>query len=303
MCIPLLEHDIFDEVVIWRLTTIDRPEIVFQVGKAKFFRQKWVKSFEEAFNYHAPTVCFFRGGFQNYCQITKSNPDFFGLKLYLGASFRTTPQYGGIYDKILVESNEHLLSIPNTIPFYKSCNPNIFKPLTPNKNPEFDLCWVSNNTQAKIKGQDFFIDTISKNKYMRKLKIIHIGNKPEIGIEMCKAKGVDNIKFLGYMSRQSINEYLNKSKFGIITSNERDGSPRVSTEVLCSGTPLLLRSSTKLLDYYKENDCVIDFKDDDLINKIREIEYWRTYTDNVIQRIENEDFSIETICQKNIELW
>lgn len=287
--INFLENNLIDNFVIFRLSDIKVDDIIFNINKKQFI-QKWVKSFNEVFNFEKPFISFFRGGFKEYCDITKINSNFFGKKLYLSAGKRIYPQYNGKYDKILIEDERDFNKNFNCIPFYKTCNPNIFKPL--NLKKEFDLCWIANFSQIKYKGQEFFIKSISQSNFLKSLNIIHIGNNKEIAIKMGNDYNVKNIKFLGTINRPQINEYLNRSKFGIITSNLEDGCPRVCTEVLCSGTPLIIRNSTRLLKYYRE-DCIC-FDDFEIEKKIKENIDKKNNVDIV-------KYSINNICNLNIK--
>lgn len=286
-----LENNIFDEVIIWRLSDNNIPDIVFEVGNKKFI-QRWVRDFNSVFSYPSPDISFFRGGFPEYDNITKQKPDFFGLKLYLGASKRTNPQYGGIYDKILVEYNNHITT-PIHIPYYKTAPSEIFHPL--NSERQNDLCWICNFTQIKHKGQEFFISNISKSEYLKSLKIVHCGNKPEVGKEMCKKYGISNIEFLGHLQREKINEVLNRSKYGIVTSNEEDGNPRIITEILMSGTPLLIRDRTRVLYFYKEKDT-IEFNDSNIENRIK-------LALSMNFKVDTNRLSLDNVCKLNIEQW
>lgn len=286
-----LENNVFDEVVIWRLSDKKINDIIFIINGKKFI-QKWVNNFNEVFKYSKPDVSFFRGGFRSYCEITKRNPNFFGLKLYLGASKRTNPQYGGIYDKILVEYNNHITT-PIHIPYYKTAPSEIFHSL--NLERQNDLCWICNFTQIKHKGQEFFISNISKSEYLKSLKIVHCGNKPEVGKEMCKKYGISNIEFLGHLQREKINEVLNRSKYGIVTSNEEDGNPRIITEILMSGTPLLIRDRTRVLYFYKEKDT-IEFNDSNIENRIK-------LALSMNFKVDTNRLSLDNVCKLNIEQW
>ena len=291
-----LENNYFDEIIIWRLTNTNHNDIIFNINGKKFI-QKWVNNFNEVFKYDKPDITFFRGGFKEYCEITKRNPKFFGLKLYLAAGKRLLPQYGGIYDKILIEDERD--KVLNSIPFYKTTNPNVFKPL--NLNKKYDLCIISNFTQLKYKGFDFIITEIVKNSFLQNLKICHIGNKKEIGIQLCKEKNITNIEFLGQLERSEINNVLNQSKFGIVSSNSLDGCPRVITEILTSGTPLLLKDSTRLLTYYIKYG-VAQFNDRTFLRVFMVAD--KRYEDLKKDLIDNLNrFSMDEICKKNIELW
>ncbi len=292
-----LKKDIFDEVIIWRIAHKKIPDIVFEINGKKFI-QKFCISFDECLNYPKPMASIFRGGFPEYDDVVKKDPSAFGMKFYLAAGKRLYPKDEKLYDKVLIESEED--NRGNDIRFYKTCNPNIFYPI-PSLRKIYDLCWICNNTQIRHKGQEFFISSISKNDYLKSLKIIHIGNKPEIGLELCKKYGVDNIRFIGQAERYDINVFLNFSKFGIVTSNKEDGCPRVSTEVLCSGTPLIIRDQTRLLNFYKESGVVL-FNDKSLNEAVA---YAMIHYNKLKKDLDNYShmFSIDTICGMNINAW
>lgn len=298
--IYFLENNYFDEVIIWRLQPKrHQSDIIFNIN-GKLFIQKWVNSLTEVFNYPQPSISFFRGGFKEYDFITKSNPKFFGVKLYLGASKRFIPQYGGKYNKILVESESELKKIPNSIPFYKTGNTEIFKNL--NLEKKYDICWPNNFTQIKYKGQDFFISILKSCPYLKSLKIIHVGNSSEIGMRLCKKYNINNIKFKGMVDRVKLNKILNQSKFGLVTSNLNDGCPRISTEILISGTPLIIREHTRLLKYYKYKG-VIEFNDKTINKRIKfSMKHFLKFSDEVL-KISKEELSFHKLCKKNIDLW
>jgi len=298
MGLNFLENNYFDEVIIWRLFDTDKKDIVFDINGKKFI-QKWVKDFRDVFKYSPCDVSFFRGGFPEYCQITNSNEKFFGLKLYLSAGKRLRPQYGGIYDKILIE-DEKDGSDNNCIPFYKTTNPNIFKPL--NLKKDYDLCIISNFTQLKYKGTDIIISQIPRFPFYQNLKICHVGNNPEVGKTLCKKYEVNNIDFLGKKTRFEVNEILNRSKFGIIASNREDGCPRVITETLCSGTPLFLKTETRLLNYYKSYG-VVPFDNQGNLFRAMTMGYdkYNEIKESLQKNLDR--FSMNKICKMNIDLW
>lgn len=301
MGIWFLRNRVYDNFIVWRLNPKRQKleDIVFDVDGKKFI-QRWVSNFNEVFTHDPPKISFFRGGFPEYCKITNINSDHLGKKLYLGAGRRVFPQYGGKYDLVLLESEQDKSNKYKTAPFYKTANNEIFKPIEIPK--KFNLCWICNFAQIRHKGQEFFIREISKSSHLKQLNIIHVGNKPEDGKRMCKRYGVNNINFAGWVDRPILNEYLNSSYFGVVTSNEVDGCPRVITEVMMSGTPLLLRKRTRLLGYYKKSGIII-FDDKSLKNKIqhgmfRYDKYKQEATENVQQKI-----TMEKICNMNLHIW
>lgn len=301
MGIELLEQGFIDEFIVWRLQSLNHnnKDIIFKIGKGKFI-QKWVNNLEQTISNYNPIISFFRGGFPEYCKLTQKYSNSLGLKLYLGAGKRVYPQYGGIYDRILIEDEKDNSSKYNCIPFYKTINNNIFYPI--NLNKEYDICYIANFSQYRMKGQENFINLISKSNLLLSLKIIHIGNDIHIGKEYCKKYNVTNIEFAGKLKRNEINKFLNKSKLGIVTSTNQDGCPRVILEILMSGTPLLIKDETRLLNYYKNNNGIIEYNDS-TINEIIELclNKYIFLSNEIKNSIVN--LSLSTICKMNWNLW
>jgi hypothetical protein len=303
LLLPLwfLENDYFDEVTIWRLTKKSRPPIIFDIN-GKQFIQRWVSSFNETLNYPTPEMSFFRGGFREYDILTKHNPNALGLKIYLGAGQRINAKWGGKYDLFLMEDDNDLRKTTNTFPFYKTASPSIFFPIEGDCNYSYDICWPCNFTQIRYKGQEFFIKEISKSPYLKSLRIAHCGNQPHIGKRLCQKYGVTNIKFHGLKNKEELNNILNKSKFGLNLSNRLDGCPRISTEILMSGTPLIIHEMTRLLSYYKHLGTV-EVNDKNIAKKIKKaFNTFPKYKEEVLDAIKWE-LSFDKTNEKNIGLW
>jgi len=300
MLLPLwlLENNYFDEVIVWRLSNTPIKDIIFKVNGKRYI-QKWVKNLSKSLKFESPEISFWRGGFREYDEVTRINPKHFGTKLYLGAGRRILPQWNGIYDIFLMEDERDFIKEKNCLPFYKTASPFIFYP---SKNEiKWDICWPCNFTQISYKGQEFFINIVSKSEYLKSLKIVHCGNKPEVGLKMVKKLGVKNIDFLGHKDRPELNKILNKSKISLNLSNLKDGCPRVSTEILMSGTPLILRDSVRLLNYFRE--FCINVNDRNLKDKIKQtLSNYGIEKEKVLNAISNE-LSFENINKKNINLW
>jgi Glycosyl transferases group 1 len=298
----LLRNNYFDEVVIWRLSKVPIPEIVFYINDKRYI-QRWVGDLKQVFNHSKPDISFFRGGFEEYDRVTQQNPKYFGLKLYLATGKRIYPQWHGIYDIFPQEDKRDMVySDVKTQPFYKTASPKIFHPehdftLSSKK---YDICWPCNFKQIRYKGQEDFISKIAYTK-LKNLKIIHCGNQPEIGNKLCKKYGVTNIKFSGEVDRVELNYLLNRSKFGLCMSNQNDGCPRVVTEILQSGTPLFIRNLTRLLPYYKQKGIVE--VDENFPKQI--IKGLENYEDKRNELIDEglELISFDKICKKNIDIW
>ncbi len=299
----MVKNNKCDEAVIWRLTKKDRPDITFQIDNRKFI-QRWVRSFDECLKYKSPDVSFFRGGFPEYCNVTKRNPSHFGYKLYLGAGPRLYAKYGGKYDAYLLEDKGDFRNGYKCLPFYKTASPEVYHPyeeLNPSQEI-FDVCWPFLYTHNRRKGEQEFIRAIGKSKFLKGLKIAHLGDKPNVLKQLCSKHGVSNIKFLGKVGYHEINYFLNHSKLGLCMSNKVDGCPRVMTETLMSGTPLILNRHTRLLDYYKKNGVVI-VDEGNIAKKIEwALENLSDLERQVRYAIKN-SISVDRVCQKNLAVW
>lgn len=298
----LLENNYFDEVTIWRLSYIPLNDIIFDVNGKKYI-QSWVTNFNQTMYVPSPNLSFFRGGFKEYDDVTKSNPKRFGLKLYLGAGKRITSQWRGVYDCYLMEDERDFLPMSkyNSAAFYKTASPSIFHEIE-SFDKEWDICWPCNFEQIKYKGQKFFLDLISRSPFLKSLKIVHCGNKSEVGKKICEEKGIKNIHFAGQVNRTELNMFLNRSKFGLNLSNIQDGCPRVSTEILMSSTPLIISEETRLLSYYKRKG-VVEVNQKNIEEKIKyAIDNYPALKEDVRNVIKNE-LSFDNICKRNLEIW
>ena len=298
----LLTNDYFDRVYIIRIKNKNTniKDIIFDINGKKYIRT-WVEDLSEVFKLPSPDISFFRGGFKIYDKVVNQNPPHFGKKLYLGTGKRIYPQYGGRYDVYLQEDKKDFNNSETCLPFFKTASPEIFYPI-PKTKIEYDICWPANFTQNRYKGQEFFMNVVGHCPKLKNLKIVHCGNKPEVGRRMAKKYNVSNIKFVGSVDRPTLNKYLNKSKFGLCLSNKQDGCPRVATEILMSGTPMILRKMTRLLPYFRKTG-VVGVNDNNIITNIMEAFQNHTKLKLDLQKAIKTTLSFNQICQKNIDLW
>ena len=298
----LLENNYFDEVIIWRLSSNQVEDIVFDINGKKY-TQKWVRNFNQTIYYSAPDISFWRGGFKEYDEATKLNPKHFGLKLYLGAGRRTFSQWGGKYDVYLVEDERDFVQDVNILPFYKTASPSVFQKLESDLfTLNWDICWPCHFEQIRYKGQEYFLNLIANDEYLKTLKIVHCGNKNEVGKKICQEHNINNIHFAGQVDRPQLNMFLNRSKFGLNLSNLQDGCPRVSTEILMSETPLIVSEETRLLKYYKQQG-VIEVNQKNIVNRIKFAMNNYELLKEQVSYVVNNELSFDNICKKNIELW
>ena len=299
LLIWLLKNNHMDAAIVWRLSDLPIKDIDFVVN-GNLFSQRWVNNFNEVLKHPSPKFSLFRGGFKEYDDVTNKNPGHFGKKLYLGTGKRVYPNFGGIYDIFLQEDEKDFNLSKKCLPFYKTASPAIFHPIQ--TKIKWDICWPANFVQHKYKGQAFFMNVVGHCPTLKRLKILHCGNKPEMGKKMAKQYNVSNITFAGLVDRPTLNKYLNQSKFGLVLSNRTDGCPRIVTEILMSGTPLVVRKMTRLLPYYKEKG-VIGVNDSNIIKRIMGgFPKWAGLKLDLHDAIQT-TLSFDTICQKNLDLW
>ena len=300
-----LENEFIDEGIVWRLRPLSEHKTISNKHwkvNGKWFSQVWVDEFEEALeqNTLATDISFFRGGFPEYDRLTKHKSKHkLGTKLYLGAGQRVYPKYGGKYDKILFE--EEVTFGKNSVPFFKTAQSNIFYPKLPMATPLFDICYIANFSQLSYKGQEKFIKQVADSEYLQSLRIVHLGNKPEIGTALCDKYNVYNIQFKGWVDRDESNNIINSSKFGLVYSNQTDGSPRVISEILSTGTPLFISDQTRALNYYR---CpgVISFNDADFERVVKVgMEHHFLIKEQAMKS--RRRFSMDLICQRNWKEW
>lgn len=308
--LELLKMGKFDKAIIWRLINKPKDDIVFKfkndLGKKVLFVQKFCyKSFNEAFALPRPDVTIFRGGFKEYDDVVNHISGFFGKTFYLGASRRLLPSYGGMYDVILYESE---LDLPKKINpmikfkrFFKTANPKIFYPI--NKTPEFDMVWPWKYTSDQRKGEKFFLSAIRNHPGLQKLKVYHCGNEVKKVKKLFNSYGVNNIVCDDIKHYHDMNEVINNGICGLLTSGKEDGCPRLSTEILSCGVPLLIRNKTRILNYYDGHGNIKYVDANDLYAKFNFIKENRNViVENMKKRLSN-DLSIREICLMNIKEW
>ena len=312
MPLEFLKMGVVDKVYIWRLSDKKRDDIVFKVKNEKgykgFFIQKFsTNNFLDSINSNEkPDVSIFRGGFREYDNLININKSYFGTSFYLGASRRFHPNFGGIYDYILYESESDLYENKNDKyqykKFYKTASPKIFYPIEKNKI-KYDIIWPWKYTSDFRKGEKFLLNVISKHDGLKQLRFYHCGNEPEKAKKLFRQYGINNIICDNNVPYLGMCDVLNSGFCGLITSDKEDGCPRLSTEILSCGTPLIIRDKTRILDYYKGDGFLQYYDMDSMYNKIiYAIKNYNIIRANIINRLKT-DLSIRKICEMNLKEW
>ena len=311
MPLEFLKMGVFDKVYIWRLSDKKRPDIEFKVknekGSKGLFIQKFsLNKFKDVFKYDKPDVSIFRGGFKEYDNLINMNKSFFGKSFYLGASRRFHPSYGGIYDYILYESENDLYDNKKENykykRFFKTVNPKVFYPIKKNEIL-FDVVWPWKYTSDFRKGEKFLLESISKHDGLKQLRFFHCGNEPKKAERLFNKYGVKNIQCEGNYHYLKMVNILNNGFCGLVTSDKEDGCPRLSTEIISCGTPLVIRDKTRILEYYKGDGFLQYYDAESLYNQIiYSIKHYNEIRKKIINRLHN-DLSLRKICEMNLKEW
>lgn len=299
MGIWMLENTGLHEFIVWRQSPnpeIKPKDIVFEVN-GKVFAQRFVKGFYKLFNYEKPDITFFNGGFPEYDELVEHDPDHFGVKLYHGTGENTHPS-SKWFDKILQGAEKNFNGEPVELgetPFFRAANPSIWKPIDITKD-ENTICWISDFGGGECKRQEEIIERISKTDSLKKFSFICVGGGADIGEALCKKYGVENIAFYGPVALSEINMILNSTMATMICSS---GSSCLIPGIITSGSQLLIDKRVKILSYYKDMDCVHEYKGSFLIRAINKAKKNINLVDNKSLKM----ISMDVICRKNQANW
>lgn len=201
---------------------------------------------------------FARGGFDYYKPTLDMCVN--AYKIRYGAGCRYMPEQDINYDLILVDTEEQKRNVINRCRLNKHYErvelfikpaASHFKPVECEK--EYDVCYIANQQQAKIKGVKWVYETVPRN-----LKVLHLGyiDKHITPPSNVTRKRVDRI---------DMPEWISKCKIGIVPYSSVDSSPRALVEMIACGLPVVCLDTVnywkeKYDKYFKEfspwyNDC------------------------------------------------
>jgi hypothetical protein len=182
----------------------------------------------------AGRVYFHRGGFPEFDEIVcrARQP-----ALYYGAGTRITPTCPELYRLALVDSEEQKRAqeIPADL-FIKPAAP-FFRPLPTWKIPkQFDICFIANGPQARIKGVTWFCETVPRD-----WSGLHLGFP-------CKHPMPPNIRSLR-VSRRVMPAMITRCRVGVLPYwKGKDSGPRAAFEMLACGLPVVIAEQIPIAD-------------------------------------------------------
>lgn len=167
---------------------------------------------------------FCRGNHPVYNKIIKKCTN--AYKILYGAGIRTFPQDKIHYDMILVDCVEDLKKgkKKSKIVLWTKPAARQFKPM--NMEKKYDICYIANGSQAKIKGIKWVYKTVPSN-----LSVFHLGNRS-------KYISPSNVKCRQVL-RKDMPEMINQCKIGTVPYTSYDSAPRAISEMLACGLPVV----------------------------------------------------------------
>lgn len=227
------DDDIYTQLA-YRISSDDYGEVWYWgkdrvVEYAPNFKVRWIKDFRKCIVGFNPDVVWARGGFKEYHPILKACSQ--SKRVYYGAGQRYLPPSGfSNYDLILQDTTTQaavcLVKYKCRVETWlKPAADNIIKPIDCEK--EYDVCYIANGTQAKIKGIKWVYNTVPYG-----LKVLHLGNKS-------KYKPPHNVTCRRVL-RHEIGEWINKCRVGIIPYSSIDSNPRALVEMLACRIPVII---------------------------------------------------------------
>jgi glycosyltransferase involved in cell wall biosynthesis len=119
----------------------------------------------------------------------------------------------------------------------------------------YDVCFMANGTQRKIKRHAFMIKSLAGSG----LTVLALGNQtPELR-RLAKKEGLD-VTWKPWMLRKRLPRLISQCKVGLCCSNETDSAPRVISEYMACGLPVVVTKSVNIDQESYRGKCVEDDK-------------------------------------------
>jgi glycosyltransferase involved in cell wall biosynthesis len=196
---------------------------------------RWIESFSDTSFDFKPDVIIARGGFPEYDCVVRRNPQAF--KMYYGAGRRFLPADPGFYDVLLVDSPIQESAAQEQCPllrcakFVKPAAENIFFPTGVEKT--INILFSGSDIPRK--------QLVPFLKQIRKLKVTVAGL-----VSNDTRRRFPNVSFLGWLPRKQMRDVYSAAKILVCCSDELDSNPRVISESMACGCPVIVTDSVML---------------------------------------------------------
>jgi len=261
LCSELLNH--YAQVEIWYQEDSKHKAFNAFVHKSGLVERFWPKGYLGLSDMDRPDILFIRGDKKDYHPVLKTFPDSF--KIYYPAGNYYNPPSQFAWDLVFADDPRHAEEVRKETPylvelFRKSCVDRCFP--GGKGDGAVDIYFTCNAPQYELKGLRFFL------RIMRDLKAVSalcVGLKDE-NMEK-EFKGLP-VYFTGFVPRRHVGELMARCRMGLILSTERDGSPRVLQEYICSDLPVVVRESTAHSPLYVNPMTGVASSDENMVKTI-----------------------------------
>jgi len=193
--------------------------------------ERWIPDFKRSeLPDYRPDVIICRGGFPQYKHVLRRFDG--ALRVYYGAGKRYMPD--GDYDLALVDDPQQQQAVRKK---YPNALVQLWeKPAAPhfvhrNVNKVYDLCYIANGQQAKIKNIKWVYDTCPKH-----YKLLHLGYSSGYAVP-------DNV-VQERVDRMQMPSRISLCQVGIVPYTAYDSAPRALIEMAACGLPVVAMEST-----------------------------------------------------------
>jgi glycosyltransferase involved in cell wall biosynthesis len=264
--------DMWTQLFYYFLKEVDgRGELLYNGNPRVFtvdsyFTEKWL-NFKQYNPAVEPDVIICRGGFPYYDDFIKRFPN--AKKVYYGAGRRFWPTTDFTdYDLFLVDDPiqfETIKAKGKNVEMLLKPAATMFKPYDIQKR--YDVCFMANAAQRKIKRHDLFIKAVANSG----LSVLNLGNTDPELIEMAEKMGAD-ITWAGWSLRQFLPEKISQCRVGVCASGpDIDSCPRVIPEYLACGLPIVTTDVKFWKEKYITPNTGMIVSDNDLVSGIKTV--------------------------------
>ena len=193
--------------------------------------ERWIPDFKRSkLPDYRPDVIVCRGGFPQYQHVLRRFPN--ALHVYYGAGARYMPD--GKYDLCLVDDPQQQQLVQEK---YQNTSVQLWeKPAAPhfvhrNTNKVYDLCYIANGQQAKIKNVRWVYETCPEHHLM-----LHMGYKSQCKVPLNVVQQRSD--------RMQMPAKISLCRVGIVPYTTYDSAPRALIEMASCGLPVVALEST-----------------------------------------------------------
>lgn len=193
----------------------------------------WVKDFKYHNFEFKPDLIFARGGFKEYHHVLRRYPS--AKKVYYGAGVRYLPdkEYSD-YDLVVVDLIDQAIKVRKKYPSIKVLE--WMKPVAPHFKPynvekKYDICYIANGQQAKIKRIKWVYDTKPEH-----LSMLHLGYPSKYKLPS------NTVQFR--VDRMDMPKYISMCRAGIAPYTGYDSGARAISEMRACGLTVIIRRDT-----------------------------------------------------------